>query len=199
MQPSRPKPTGKSLASSGAAHRLRIIGGRWRGTRLNFPDIAAIRPTPDRVRETVFNWLAPWLDGAHCLDLFAGSGALGFEALSRGAASATLIDDDPVVIRALQESVRAIDAIGCTIRRASAIEFLRANDRAWDIVFLDPPFDSRLLEQCLGALQVGAHLHAEAIVYVESSIHHPPTLDEWRTIKSTRTGDVLSQLVMRGV
>ena len=180
-------------------NEVRIISGKWRRRKLAFPNRPTLRPTPDRARETVFNWLAPWLDGAHCLDLFAGSGALGFEALSRGAASAMLIDDDPVVIRALQESARTIDAVDCTIRRASALEFLRGNERAWDIVFLDPPFDSRLLQQCLTALQVGAHLHAEAIVYVEASVHQPPTLDDWRTIKSTRTGDVQSSLVMRGV
>ncbi len=180
-------------------NEVRIISGKWKRRKLAFPDRPTLRPTPDRARETVFNWLAPWLDGAHCLDLFAGSGALGFEALSRGAASATLIDDDPLVIRALQESARTIDAIDCTIRRAAALEFLRGNDRAWDIVFLDPPFDSLLLEQSLAVLQAGAHLHAEAIVYVESSVHRPPKLDDWRTIKSTRTGDVQSLLVMRGV
>ncbi len=180
-------------------NEVRIISGKWKRRKLAFPNRPTLRPTPDRARETVFNWLAPWLDGAHCLDLFAGSGALGFEAVSRGAASATLIDDDPVVIRALQESARMIEAIDCTIRRASALEFLRCNERAWDIVFLDPPYDSRLLEQSLAMLQVGAHLRSEAIVYVESSVHGPPKLDDWRTIKSARTGDVQSLLVMRGV
>ncbi len=180
-------------------NEVRIISGKWRRRKLAFPDRPTLRPTPDRARETVFNWLAQWLDGARCLDLFAGSGALGFEALSRGAAEATLVDDDPAVVRALQESARAIGATDCTIQRASALDFLRGNDRSWDIVFLDPPFDSRLLEQTLEVLGDGAHLHDESIVYVESSIHRPPLLARWRTMKSTRTGDVQSQLVQRGV
>jgi 16S rRNA (guanine966-N2)-methyltransferase len=180
-------------------NEVRIISGKWRRRKLAFPSRPTLRPTPDRARETVFNWLAPWLDGARCLDLFAGSGALGFEALSRGAAEVTLVDDDPAVIRALQESARTIGAIDCTIQRASALDFLRVADRSWDIVFLDPPFDSRLLEQSLDALSDGAQLHAESIVYVESSVHRPPHLDRWQTIKSTRTGDVQSQLVQRAV
>jgi 16S rRNA (guanine966-N2)-methyltransferase len=180
-------------------NEVRIISGKWKRRKLAFPTRPTLRPTPDRARETVFNWLAPWLDGARCLDLFAGSGALGFEALSRGAAEATLVDDDPVVVRALHDSVLAIDATNCTIQRASALEFLRGNGGTWDIVFLDPPFDSRLLEQSLRALRDGTHLHAESIVYVESSVHQSPPLDEWQTIKSTRTGDVQSRLVMRPV
>ncbi len=180
-------------------NEVRIISGKWRRRKLAFPSRPTLRPTPDRARETVFNWLAPWLDGARCLDLFAGSGALGFEALSRGAAEVTLVDDDPAVIRALQESARIIGAIDCTIQRASALDFLRGADRSWDIVFLDPPFDSRLLEQSLDALSDGKQLHPESIVYVESSVHRPPQLDRWQMIKSTRTGDVQSQLVQRAV
>ena len=180
-------------------NEVRIISGKWRRRKLAFPNRPTLRPTPDRARETVFNWLAAWLDGARCLDLFAGSGALGFESLSRGAAEATLVDDDPVVIRALQENARAIGATHCAIVRASARDFLRSNERSWDIVFLDPPFDSALLEHSLDALGTGPHLHPESIVYVESSVHLPPPLDGWTTIKSTRTGDVQSQLLQRVV
>ncbi len=180
-------------------NEVRIISGKWRRRKLAFPDRPTLRPTPDRARETVFNWLAPWLDGARCLDLFAGSGALGFESLSRGAAAATLVDDDPVVVRALQDSARAIGATDCTIQRASALDFLRANNRSWDIVFLDPPFASNLLEQCLEVLHEGVHLHADSIVYVESSVHQSLQLDSWTTVKSTRTGDVLSRLVRHPV
>lgn len=180
-------------------NEVRIISGKWRRRKLAFPDRPTLRPTPDRARETVFNWLAPWLDGARCLDLFAGSGALGFESLSRGAAAATLIDDDPTVVRALQESARAIGATDCTIQRASALDFLRGNNRSWDIVFLDPPFDSNLLEQSLEVLREGPHLHTESIVYVESSVHDSPQLDSWTIVKTTRTGDVQSRLVKRPV
>jgi 16S rRNA (guanine966-N2)-methyltransferase len=145
----------------------------------------------------VFNWLAPWIDGARCLDLFAGSGALGFEALSRGAAEVILIDDDPAVIAALQASARALDAVDCTIRRSRALDFLRSDDSTWDIVFLDPPFASDLLERTLLALEEGPQLHPESIVYVESSAHDLPNLDRWQTVKTTRTGDVQSTLVTR--
>jgi 16S rRNA (guanine966-N2)-methyltransferase len=180
-------------------NEVRIISGKWRRRKLAFPNRPTLRPTPDRARETVFNWLTPRLDGARCLDLFAGSGVLGFESLSRGAAEVTFVDDDSAVVRALQESARMIGATDCTIHRASALEFLRSTDRSWDIVFLDPPFDSRLLEQSLDALGAGAQLREGAIVYVESSVHRPPQLDRWWTIKSTRTGDVQSQLVQRAV
>jgi 16S rRNA (guanine966-N2)-methyltransferase len=180
-------------------NEVRIISGKWRRRKLAFPSRPTLRPTPDRARETVFNWLAPWIDGARCLDLFAGSGALGFEALSRGAAEVTLIDDDPVVIRALQASARTLDAVDCTIRKSRAVDFLRGDEGTWDIVFLDPPFASDLLESTLHALEAGPRLHAKSIVYVESSAHDPPQLDRWETIKTTRTGDVQSTLVTRRV
>ena len=148
----------------------------------------------------MFNWLAPWIDGARCLDLFAGSGALGFEALSRGAAEATLIDDDPVVIRALQDSARALDAVDCTIRTSMALDFLRSDDRTWDIVFLDPPFASDLLERTLDR----ARRRAAATLGSRSSMWNRALticrdLDRWQTIKTTRTGDVQSTLVTRRV
>jgi 16S rRNA (guanine966-N2)-methyltransferase len=178
-------------------NEVRIISGKWRRRKLAFPSRPTLRPTPDRARETVFNWLAPWIDGARCLDLFAGSGALGFEALSRGAAEVTLIDDDPVVIRALQASARTLDAVGCTIRKSNALDFLRSDERTWDLVFLDPPFASDLLERALIALEEGPRLHPKSIVYVESSAHDLPNLDRWQTIRTTRTGDVQSTLVTR--
>ena len=180
-------------------NEVRIISGKWRRRKLAFPNRPSLRPTPDRARETVFNWLAPRLDGARCLDLFAGSGALGFESLSRGAATATLIDDDGAVVRALQASAQSLDAVDCTIRRGSALDFLRSDTNSWDIVFLDPPFTSDLLEQCLNLLEHGPQLKDGSVVYVESSIHDPPELDRWRVIKSTRTGDVQSALIARPV
>ncbi len=180
-------------------NEVRIISGKWGRRKLAFPKRPTLRPTPDRARETLFNWLMPSIDGARCLDLFAGSGALGFEALSRGAMAATLVDDDPVVIRALKHNARRLGAIDCTIRRSSAIQFLRTHEDCWDIVFIDPPFTSDLLKRCLDTLQVGVHLHRNSIVYVEASIHSPPNLDHWRTVKTARVGDVCSTLVMRDV
>ena len=150
---------------------MRIISGKWKRRKLAFPDRPTLRPTPDRARVTLFNWLNEWIDGARCLDLFAGSGALGFEALSRGAAAVTLIDDDPAVVRALQASAQMLGAIDCSIRRSSAIEFLRGDTGRWDIVFLDPPFASDLLGKCLRILEVSPAIDANSIVYVESQ--HP--------------------------
>lgn len=178
-------------------NEVRIIGGKWKRRKLAFPARPTLRPTPDRARVTLFNWLAASIDGAHCLDAFAGSGALGFEALSRGAASATLLDDDPSVVRALHENAARLRATDCIIRRASALSFLRAGERRWDIVFLDPPFASSLLADALDVLATGPH-HA-SIVYAESSVHSIPNLDRWDTLKQTRTGDVVSLLLERRV
>ncbi|HET6473803.1 MAG TPA: 16S rRNA (guanine(966)-N(2))-methyltransferase RsmD [Pseudomonadales bacterium] len=178
-------------------NEVRIIGGKWKRRKLAFPNRPTLRPTPDRARVTLFNWLAAAIDGAHCLDLFAGSGALGFEALSRGAASATLIDTDPIVVKALRENAHRLDATACVIERASALAFLRGSHRAWDIVFLDPPFASALLTAALAELAVGPHLHAHSIVYVESSVDTAPNLERWETLKQTRTGAVASLLLKR--
>lgn len=184
-------------------NEVRIISGKWRRRKLAFPDRPTLRPTPDRARETLFNWLAPHVEGARCLDLFAGSGALGFEALSRGAASATLIDDDPLVVQALRENAQKLDAIGCTIVKSAALLYLRSALRSardtWDIVFLDPPFATALLAQSLAGLSTGSLLQQDSIVYLESSIHDPPDLTDWQTIKRSRTGAVQSMLVARRV
>ena len=118
---------------------VRIIAGKWRGRRLKVPDIKDLRPTPDRVRETVFNWLAPILPGAHCLDLFAGSGVLGFEALSRGAASVTLVDQSPEIVALLQEELKTFGADNATVYRATVPQQLHFPSQVFDVVFLDPP------------------------------------------------------------
>jgi len=164
---------------------VRIIGGRWRGRRLQFPAAAAIRPTPDRIRETLFNWLAGRIDGAICLDLFAGSGALGMEALSRGAASVTFVERDARTLAAIENQFaqwRAAEP-GAPLGRA---QFVRADARAWlrdhgrdgaaatvpyDLVFLDPPFaEAALAAEACAALETDGRLAADARVYVESPL-----------------------------
>ena len=124
-----------------APNRIRIIGGTHRGRRLAFPDAAGLRPTPDRVRETLFNWLMPHLPGARCLDLFAGSGALGLEAVSRGAREVVLVDANPAVVKSLQENLRLLgETERARVIRSDALAFLRKEtDAPFDIVFLDPP------------------------------------------------------------
>ena len=147
-------------------NRVRIIGGKWKGRKLAVAS-AAIRPTPDRARVTVFNWLAAELRGARILDLFAGTGVLGFEALSRGAAHADLIDNDPDACRSLQHYRRELGA-AADVHRGDALRWLRESpeDERWDVVFLDPPFGSTLLAEALPL--AAAKLARHGAMYVET-------------------------------
>jgi len=143
---------------------VRIIAGEWRGRRIAIPDGTAVRPTPDRVRETVFNWLRDSLDGARCLDLYAGTGALGFEALSRGAAQAVFVEQDAALVAALQAIAQQFAAKPHIVRR-DALAFLREPPTAkFDIVFLDPPY-AQPVEPLLELLP--RWLVARALIYVE--------------------------------
>lgn len=154
----------------GAANRVRIVGGRYRRRLLEFPDAGGLRPTPDRVRETLFNWLGQDLPGWQCLDLFAGSGALGFEAASRGAARVVLVERDAAACAVLEKNRGMLGAAGVEVARAEAFAWL-ANDRTlWDLVFLDPPFDSDLAARVLPEL--ASHLAPGGRVYVEQAM--PP-------------------------
>ena len=152
--------SGRRATSTG----VRIVGGRWRGRRLAIPPGSEVRPTPDRVRETLFNWLAPPLPGARCLDLFAGTGALGLEALSRGAAETTFVERDAVLVRALDERIGAL-AAQARVVHGDALEFLSSRPQhRFDVVFMDPPYAmglSRVLEK------LAAWLEPEHLVYVE--------------------------------
>ena len=147
------------------ANRVRIIAGKWRSRLVRFPPVAALRPTPDRVRETLFNWLGQRLDDLVCLDLFAGSGALGFEALSRGAARVVMVERDRAVARALRESARTLEA-QAEIVESDAIAYLGKTLQRFDVVFLDPPFASDLAMRALAELP--RCLNRGARVYVES-------------------------------
>ena len=158
----------------GAANRVRIIGGQYRRRLLDFPGSAGLRPTPDRVRETLFNWLGQDLPGWHCLDLFAGSGALGFEAASRGAERVVMIERDCAALEALEKNRAVLGASQVSILRADALAWL-ANDReSFDLIFIDPPFDSGLAEGVLADLAV--HLKPGGQAYVEqgAEVKAPP-------------------------
>lgn len=147
------------------AGSVRIIAGAWRSRRLKIPPGAAVRPTPDRVRETVFNWLRDAVEGAHCLDLFAGTGALGFEALSRGAAEAWLVERDPLLATALEQHAAALGARGAKLLRQDARALLRSKPvRRFDIVFCDPPYAEPLAPLLLA---LSPWLAAGALIYVE--------------------------------
>jgi 16S rRNA (guanine966-N2)-methyltransferase len=190
-----------SPARRGASARtLRIIGGAWRGRRLRFPPAPEIRPTPDRVRETLFNWLAPRVPGARCLDLFAGSGALGLEALSRGAAHVTFVERDPAAAREIRARLTEWGARAGSVEHTDARSFLaRQAAPAFDIVFLDPPFASRLLEETAALLEQGGWLSDRAFVYVESPGGAAPALPTgWALLKAKRAGEVGYHLYSRG-
>jgi 16S rRNA (guanine(966)-N(2))-methyltransferase RsmD len=159
-----------------AAARVRIIGGRHRGRVIRFPAASDVRPTPDRVRETLFNWLGQDLDGRVTLDLYAGSGALSLEALSRGAALAVAVDRNAALIRAIEATATAFGASGLETHVADADTFLARERRDFDAIFLDPPFGtdpwSALLPRCLTRLAPGGVVYAEAARWIEP----PPPL-----------------------
>jgi len=175
-----------------AKNRVRIIGGEWRSRIITFPPKADLRPTPDRVRETLFNWLGQTLDGKICLDLFAGSGALGFESASRGAKRVVMVEHDSRAFRALQANAAALGAGAVELRRTDALEFLRADYTVYDIVFLDPPFRAPYLPRLLAAL--GARLAGGALVHIEAPCA-PALSPQWQVRRSGRAGAVTHQLL----
>src|SRR5262249_2915587 len=144
-----------------------IIGGTWRGRKLRFPPSPGIRPTPDRVRETLFNWLQPRVSGARCLDLFAGSGALGLEALSRGASHVTFVERDAAAVRELRARLSEWGASGARVEQADFLHFLAGLPQPFDIVFVDPPFTSGFLTEAAGLLEARQWLAPGALIYVE--------------------------------
>lgn len=164
----------KKKAPAGATNQVRIIGGIWRSRRISFHDVQGLRPTPDRVRETVFNWLQAEISGAHCLDMFAGSGAMGFEALSRGADSMVMIEFDAKQAVCLKQSAEILKAENLTILHGDSLKVLpkesariRPQD-GFDVVFLDPPFHKGMLENALGVLVRENMLRDGGWVYMET-------------------------------
>ena len=203
-----PRRTADPKRAAGQARTLRIIGGMWRGRKLRFPPSPEIRPTPDRVRETLFNWLGPRLPGARCLDLFAGSGALGLESLSRGAAQVTFVERDGAAARELRARLSEWGASGGEVEHSDALRFLSDPRSAggaegargpFDIVFLDPPFDSDLLTLAAGRLETGGWLAPGALIYVECAARNglPPLPSAWTTTKAKRAGEVGYHLLTR--
>jgi 16S rRNA (guanine966-N2)-methyltransferase len=151
------------------------------------------------VRETLFNWLAPRIAGARCLDLFAGSGALGFEALSRGAESVVMVERNAVATRTLAELIATLDAKGARVERDDAVRFLGRSARPFDIVFLDPPFAAGLLTKTADLLEGRGWLAPDALIYVESSAREPPPAlpPNWQQLKAKQAGEVGYHLFAR--
>lgn len=183
------------------AHRIRVIGGRLRGSRIEVPDAPGLRPTPDRIRETLFNWLAPVIVGSHCLDLYAGTGALGIEALSRGAARVTLVEHSPRVVAQLRSNVERLKLAQEPLRIVArdALDFLRdAQTPDFSLVFLDPPFDLNLWESSAAALQEGEKIRVGGYIYVESPRGHALRLpDSWAAWREAHAGQVRYALYQR--
>ena len=180
----------------GYRNEFRIIAGRWRRRRLKFPDLPGIRPSPDRVRETLFNWLMQVVVGARCLDLFAGSGALGLEALSRGAQQVTFVDRERQVAEALRSHLELLHAVHGEVLQADALAFLHGPPRLFDIVFLDPPFASSLLVESIALLDQGGWLAPRAHLYMEYPLGCAPALPAaWQVSREGHAGRVGFALV----
>jgi 16S rRNA (guanine966-N2)-methyltransferase len=172
-------------------NRLRIIAGRWRGVPIVFPPLPQVRPTPDRVRETIFNWLQPEILGADCLDLFAGSGALGFEALSRGAKHVVFVDRDPKLAGHLRETAAKLRTQDVEIVASDALMFLQRRTQRFNVVFLDPPYASHLLADVCSRLVQG-WLAPNALLYLEAPADAglPALPSTWSLHRSKQAGQV---------
>lgn len=183
-------------------NQFRIIAGQWRSRKLTFPgEVETLRPTPDRIRETVFNWLQQKIPGAKCLDLFAGSGALAFEACSRHAAGVTAIDSSPLATDRLRENCRLLECGVMEVITADAMTWLAAGagERLFDIVFLDPPFSENLLEACCRLLEAGGFLAPGGLVYLESGfpLESLALPGGWELLRNKRAGQVFFGLCAR--
>lgn len=184
--------TKKTRATS--SNKLRIIGGQWRSRQLGFVSAPGLRPTSNRIRETVFNWLAPHIPGAHCLDVFAGSGALSFEALSRGADSCTALEINSAAATQLRDNKNMLDAKQLSVKEMDANKFLQQNTlkQRFNIVFIDPPFDGQLHSSICAALETSNWLAKNAIIYCElpaaDNLFTPPS--NWQKLRDKVAGEV---------
>ncbi|MBF1994743.1 16S rRNA (guanine(966)-N(2))-methyltransferase [Serratia symbiotica] len=181
-----------------ASGQIRIIGGQWRGRKLPVPNSPGLRPTSDRLRETLFNWLAPVIQGARCLDCFAGSGALGLEALSRYASSATLLEYERPVAQQLEKNLALLQGHGEVIN-TNALTWLAGNGKPFDVVFLDPPFRQGLLAGTATLLEQQGWLADEAWIYLEAEAESLETQvpANWRLHREKVAGQVAYRLYIR--
>ena len=180
---------------------LRIIGGQWRGRKIAFTEVEGLRPTSDRVRETLFNWLAPSISKARVLDLFAGSGALGFEALSRGAAEATLVETSALVCKQLSAAAQTLQADHCRVINQNAEAWITQNfiQPEYDLVFLDPPFANDTLPDLLIQLEQSGCLKKDCLIYIESGCALPDNIipQQWQAHRHKKAGQVFYYLFNR--
>lgn len=180
--------------------QVRIIGGKWRSRKITFLTETGVRPTSDRIRETLFNWLAPIIRGTRCLDLFAGTGALGFEALSRGAESVVMLDQSLLVVKSLRENVENLQAENCRIIHASVPNSVPIlTPPLFDIIFLDPPFNQNLIAAASSWIEENKILMPEGFIYIEAekTLSPLPIPDHWEVYRSKQAGNVGYHLLKR--
>lgn len=182
-----------------APGKLRIIGGDWRGRRLAVANEPGLRPTPDRIRETLFNWLAAIIPGSRCLDLFAGTGALGFEALSRGARCAVMVEKNGQLARELEKTRSALNAHGAEIVNEDALTWLANSHDPFDVIFLDPPFHQDYVKKACALLTNRGHLAPAAYVYTETEPEVPSLVPGLTALKQARAGQVEYRLYQYNV
>lgn len=193
------KAKNKSPRAHSGSGSIRIIGGTWRGRKIAVPSLVGLRPTPDRVRETLFNWLAPFMSGATCLDMFGGSGALSIEALSRGAAHVTLLENSADAIISINKMSAVLEIKNLTVIRTDSLAWLHNTPvSVFDIVFIDPPFHQQLVTPCCHLLETRGWLTPDTLIYIEyerdGSIEVPPN---WRCHRIQQAGDVAYALYKR--
>lgn len=193
----KPLPLANRLST--LQNKLRIIGGEWRSRQISFYDIPGLRPTPARIRETLFNWLQYDISGSHCLDLYAGSGALGFEAASRGAKAVIYVENNPEACRSLYENANNLSATQIKIIQTDVFHFLAGDPEPFDIVFLDPPFRKDLAIQTCCWLEEKGWLSQHGKIYVETESNNPliGLPETWQLLKSKTTGEVGYHLLGR--
>lgn len=173
-------------------NKVRVIGGEWRGRVVSFPSNTTVRPTPSRVRETVFNWLGQDMSGKVCLDLFAGSGAMGIEAASRRSEHVVMVDADRKVYSALQSSLQKLQANNIELLMTDALKFIISDQRQFDVIFLDPPYQLGLLPKLLSLLP--SHLTQDGLIYLEAGSSSEPN-EDWSVWRSSQAGRVHYQLL----
>ena len=187
-------------------NKLNIIGGNWRSRKISFEDADGLRPTPARVRETLFNWLQYDILGSHCLDLYAGSGALSFEAASRGAKSVIQVENNPIACRSLKTNALSLGAEQVKIVQSDVFRYLASDAQAFDIVFIDPPFNLNLAAQTCQWLEDKGWLASYAKIYVETERTNIDTQgvfqlqeipENWRLLKQKTAGEVMYHLFER--
>ena len=173
-------------------NKVRVIGGKWRGRVISFPSNIALRPTPNRVRETVFNWLGQDMSGKVCLDLFAGSGAMGIEAASRGSEHVVMVESDRKVYSVLQSSLQKLRADQIELLMMDALKFIISDQRLFDVIFLDPPYQLELLPKVLNLLP--SHLTQDGLIYLEAGNSYEPN-ENWSVWRGSQAGRVYYQLL----